>query len=99
MKINKIHHVAHRCKDAKETVEWYGKYLNMDFVLAIAKGLDMIAASVRSARYIFGEPQSWVRHDLDAETVVLSRDGQIVNRGTGADAQGNQWQSNPFCGS
>ena len=37
MKISQIHHVAYRCKDAKETVEWYGKYLNMDFVLAIAE--------------------------------------------------------------
>ncbi len=37
MKIQKIHHVAYRCKDAKATVEWYGKYLNMNFVLAIAE--------------------------------------------------------------
>jgi catechol 2,3-dioxygenase-like lactoylglutathione lyase family enzyme len=37
MKIRKIHHVAYRCKDAKETVEWYVKHLNMDFVLAIAE--------------------------------------------------------------
>ncbi len=37
MKIEKIHHVAYRCKDAKETVEWYQKHLNMDFVLAIAE--------------------------------------------------------------
>ncbi len=37
MKIKRIHHVAYRCKDAKETVEWYGKYLNMNFVLAIAE--------------------------------------------------------------
>jgi lactoylglutathione lyase len=37
MKLKKIHHVAYRCKDAKETVEWYGKYLNMNFVLAIAE--------------------------------------------------------------
>ncbi|MGV8893378.1 MAG: VOC family protein [Burkholderiaceae bacterium] len=37
MKIKKIHHVAYRCIDAKQTVEWYGKYLNMDFVLAIAE--------------------------------------------------------------
>lgn len=37
MKIDKIHHVAYRCKDAKETVEWYNKNLNMDFVLAIAE--------------------------------------------------------------
>jgi catechol 2,3-dioxygenase-like lactoylglutathione lyase family enzyme len=37
MKISKIHHAAYRCKDAKATVEWYGKHLNMDFVLAIAE--------------------------------------------------------------
>jgi catechol 2,3-dioxygenase-like lactoylglutathione lyase family enzyme len=37
--IQKIHHVAYRCKDAKETVEWYVKYLNMDFILAIAEDL------------------------------------------------------------
>ena len=35
--IQKIHHVAYRCKDAKETVEWYTKHLNMKFVLAIAE--------------------------------------------------------------
>jgi len=37
MKIEKIHHVAYRCKDAKETVEWYRDMLNMDFILAIAE--------------------------------------------------------------
>ena len=37
MKIEKIHHVAYRCKDAKETVEWYAKYLNMDYLLAFAE--------------------------------------------------------------
>ena len=36
-KLDRIHHVAYRCKDAKETVEWYVKNLNMDFVLAIAE--------------------------------------------------------------
>jgi len=37
VQIRKIHHVAYRCVDAKQTVEWYGKYLNMEFVLAIAE--------------------------------------------------------------
>ncbi len=37
MKIDRIHHVAYRCVDAKETVQWYVKHLNMDFVLAIAE--------------------------------------------------------------
>ena len=35
--IQKIHHVAYRCKDAKETVEWYERHLGMKFVLAIAE--------------------------------------------------------------
>jgi catechol 2,3-dioxygenase-like lactoylglutathione lyase family enzyme len=35
--IQKIHHVAYRCKDAKETVLWYKEHLGMDFVLAIAE--------------------------------------------------------------
>lgn len=32
-----VHHVAYRCRDAKETVEWYQKYLDMDFMLAFAE--------------------------------------------------------------
>ena len=39
MKISRIHHAAYRCKDAKETVEWYAKNLDMNFVLAIAEDL------------------------------------------------------------
>jgi len=37
MNIKKIHHVAYRCRDAKETVEWYHKHLDMDFILAIGE--------------------------------------------------------------
>ncbi len=37
LNIRKIHHVAYRCHDAKETVEWYRKHLDMEFVLAIAE--------------------------------------------------------------
>ena len=37
MKIQRIHHVAYRCKDAKETVEFYKNHLDMGFVLAIAE--------------------------------------------------------------
>jgi lactoylglutathione lyase len=37
MLVQKIHHVAYRCNDARETVEWYGKHLGMKFVLAIAE--------------------------------------------------------------
>jgi lactoylglutathione lyase len=37
MLIEKIHHVAYRCVDAKQTVVWYQKYLDMKFILAIAE--------------------------------------------------------------
>ena len=37
MKLSRIHHAAYRCKDAKQTVEWYVKHLDMDFKLAIAE--------------------------------------------------------------
>lgn len=37
MLIERIHHVAYRCKDAEETVRWYGENLDMRFVLAIAE--------------------------------------------------------------
>ena len=35
--IKKIHHVAYRCHDAKETADWYQEKLNMKLVLAIAE--------------------------------------------------------------
>jgi len=37
MKPQRFHHVAYRCKDAKATVQWYQKHLNMGFVLAISE--------------------------------------------------------------
>ncbi|MBL8380794.1 MAG: VOC family protein [Burkholderiales bacterium] len=37
MKIERFHHVAYRCIDAKQTVEWYRKHLDMDFTLAFAE--------------------------------------------------------------
>jgi len=37
MFIEKIHHVAYRCRDAKETVAFYQEVLGMDFLLAISE--------------------------------------------------------------
>ncbi|MDH5886377.1 VOC family protein [Vibrio splendidus] len=56
MNIKKIHHVAYRCIDAKETVEWYGKYLNMNFLAAIAEN------EVPSTK----EPDPYIHIFLDA---------------------------------
>ncbi|SEL49688.1 Catechol 2,3-dioxygenase [Colwellia chukchiensis] len=35
--VKRLHHVAYRCKDAKETVDWYQKHLNMTLTVAIAE--------------------------------------------------------------
>lgn len=32
-----VHHVAYRCNDAKETVQWYGRMLGMDYTTAFAE--------------------------------------------------------------
>lgn len=37
MIVERIHHVAYRCRDAKETVEFYRKALGMEFLLAISE--------------------------------------------------------------
>ncbi|RTE66198.1 VOC family protein [Amphritea opalescens] len=37
IEIEQIHHVAYRCNDAKETVEFYKDVLNMEFLVAIAE--------------------------------------------------------------
>ena len=37
VELKRIHHVAYRCRDAKETVEFYQRVLNMGFQLAIAE--------------------------------------------------------------
>ena len=37
IQLSQIHHVAYRCNDAKETVEFYKEMLNMDFLVAIAE--------------------------------------------------------------
>jgi glyoxylase I family protein len=37
MLIERIHHVAYRCRDTRETVEFYRDILDMDFMLAISE--------------------------------------------------------------
>ena len=37
IKIEQIHHVAYRCKNAKKTVEFYKHFLNMDLLVSISE--------------------------------------------------------------
>ncbi len=56
MKVRRIHHVAYRCNDARETVEFYRDTLGMDFQLAFAEN------EVPST----GEPDPYMHVFLDA---------------------------------
>ncbi len=56
MELKRIHHVAYRCRDARETVEFYQKNLDMDFLLAIAE--DEVPST--------GEPDPYMHLFLDA---------------------------------
>ncbi len=55
MLVQRLHHVAYRCLDAKQTVEWYKKHLDMDLVLAIAE--DRVPST--------GEPDPYMHIFLD----------------------------------
>jgi catechol 2,3-dioxygenase-like lactoylglutathione lyase family enzyme len=36
-RLERIHHVAYRCRDARETVEWYRRVLGMEYTTAFAE--------------------------------------------------------------
>ena len=56
MNLEGVHHVAYRCNDAKETVEFYRDILGMDFQLAIAE--DQVPST--------GEPDPYMHVFMDA---------------------------------
>lgn len=45
-----IHHVAYRCRDAQETVRWYKRMLDMDFMLAFSE--DRVPSTGEADPYI-----------------------------------------------
>ena len=55
-RLNGIHHVAYRCRDAKETVDFYRRVMGMGFQLAIAE--DEVPST--------GEPDPYMHVFLDA---------------------------------
>lgn len=53
--LKRIHHVAYRCHDAKETVEWYARVLGMTYTTAFAE--DQVPST--------GEPDPYMHVFLD----------------------------------
>jgi 3-(3-hydroxy-phenyl)propionate hydroxylase len=56
MPVEKIHHVAYRCRDAKETTEFYKRVLDMDLVGAFAVGDELVDAEGILAERYDGKP-------------------------------------------
>ncbi|MEM6290974.1 MAG: VOC family protein [Myxococcota bacterium] len=82
MSLKRIHHVAYRCADAKETVEFYQKHLDMDFVLAIAEN------EVPSTK----EPDPYMHVFLDAGMGNVLAFFELPNSpDMGADPNTPQW--------
>lgn len=71
MLINKIHHIAYRCVDAKQTVEWYEKYLGMKYLLAFAE--DTVPSTKAP------DPYMHVFLDAGQGSVLAFFDQQLLN--------------------
>lgn len=54
--LKRIHHVAYRCRDAKETADWYKEMLNMELTVSISE--DKVPST--------GEPDPYMHIFLDA---------------------------------
>ena len=78
IELQRIHHVAYRCKDAKETVDFYQRVLNMGFVLAIAEN------EVPSTK----EPDPYMHVFLDAGM------GKVIGNHDSGPLSVNLWKDN-----
>lgn len=77
-----VHHVAYRCRDAKETVEFYQRVLGMDFQLAIAE--DRVPST--------GAPDPYMHVFLDAGGGNVLAFFELPNSPEmGRDANTPQW--------
>lgn len=82
MDLKRIHHVAYRCRDAKETVAFYQRHLDMDFQLAIAE--DAVPST--------GEPDPYMHVFLDAGSGNVLAFFELPNQPEmGRDEQTPEW--------
>lgn len=82
IQIQQIHHVAYRCKDARETAKFYKDYLNMDLLVCIAED------KVPSTK----EPNPYMHIFLDAgQGNILAFFELIGQKEMGRDQNTPQW--------
>ncbi len=82
IQIQQIHHVAYRCKDARETAQFYKDYLNMELLVCIAED------KVPSTK----EPNPYMHIFLDAgQGNILAFFELIGQKEMGRDLNTPQW--------
>src|SRR3569833_1526417 len=52
-KLERIHHVAYRCNDARQTVEWYSRALGMEYVAANAEDTVQSTGEIDPYMHVF----------------------------------------------
>jgi 2-keto-4-pentenoate hydratase len=57
------------------------------------KGVDIISGNVSAYAYILGEAQKRKRINLSKVSLILSREGEIINSGSGSDLLGDPWEA------
>ena len=82
MEIKRIHHVAYRCRDAKETVEFYQRVLNMDFTVAFAE--DQVPSTKEPDMDRDRNTPEWVQHiafEVEDYDALLAAKAQVEAEG------------------
>ncbi len=57
------------------------------------KGVDIISGNVSAYAYILGESQKRKKINLSKVSLILSREGEIINSGSGSDLLGDPWEA------
>ena len=57
------------------------------------KGVDIISGNVSAYAYILGDAQKRKKINLSNVSLILSREGEIINSGSGSDLLGDPWEA------
>ena len=73
MDIKSLHHVAYRCKDAKQTAEFYTKVLGLEYAMAMAE--DRVPSTGEQSPWVLKSRQARdnIAHAVENERQALAR--------------------------
>jgi len=84
LQIDRIQHVAYRCRDAKETVLWYGQMLKMGFVAGRGNVLAFFELPTREPMGRDQNTPTWVQHiafEVESLEALESTRQRLIARG------------------